>query len=201
MSKTRICSGCLQELPVDCFIGKADRCRRCQSGRKPWKPIKSYLPKPASYTYKGVYVNPVKDPVSKTCGECKIDKPIAEFGNLKKSADGLSYQCRDCRKQMHRQHNTAYRKITKQRSDQRKKRFWDQYTDGCCLCDETDIRCLDFHHLDPDTKDDMVSTLWGLKDDTRLLREIAKCAVVCANCHRKIHAGDSPTLKPVKLSA
>lgn len=47
---------------------------------------------------------------------------------------------------------------------------------------------LDFHHLDPSNK------LFNLSDknvplDWHLIkRELDKCIVVCANCHREIHS-------------
>lgn len=58
---------------------------------------------------------------------------------------------------------------------------------SCTICGEKDWRCLDFHHTDPATK------LFGVgHTGTRRLEavqaEIAKCKVVCANCHRKLHA-------------
>jgi hypothetical protein len=60
---------------------------------------------------------------------------------------------------------------------------------GCCRCPENDPVCLDFHHLDPTEKDinpsKMVEHGWSWE---RMLREIYKCVVMCANCHRKLHA-------------
>lgn len=60
---------------------------------------------------------------------------------------------------------------------------------ACHKCGENHPACLDFHHKDPAAKDfsvgDMKAMGWS-KD--RLLVEIKKCVVVCANCHRKIHA-------------
>lgn len=56
---------------------------------------------------------------------------------------------------------------------------------ACIDCGETDKRCLDFHHRDPDTKDRNVSATWLTWGKERILAEIAKCDVICANCHRK----------------
>jgi hypothetical protein len=59
---------------------------------------------------------------------------------------------------------------------------------GCIRCGEADPPCLDFHHLRD--KDSVVAGLacagWSVE---RVRREIAKCVVLCANCHRKFHAG------------
>ena len=57
----------------------------------------------------------------------------------------------------------------------------------CLICNESDCDCLEFHHLDQNKKEYNVSELltysWAKID-----REIQKCVVLCANCHRKEHA-------------
>lgn len=56
----------------------------------------------------------------------------------------------------------------------------------CEICSENDFRCLDFDHLNPETKFEDVSNLvsqgWSKE---KILIEIKKCQVLCANCHRK----------------
>ena len=56
----------------------------------------------------------------------------------------------------------------------------------CVLCGEKEPVSLDFHHLDPKAKDGAVARQPSI---ARVLAEIAKCVVLCANCHRKVHAG------------
>lgn len=46
------------------------------------------------------------------------------------------------------------------------------------------IVCMDFDHRDPAEKSFTVSGKIGGSSLTRLLAEIAKCDVVCSNCHR-----------------
>jgi hypothetical protein len=43
---------------------------------------------------------------------------------------------------------------------------------------------MDFAHRDPSTKSFALSGKVQLKSEKTLLREVAKCDVVCANCHR-----------------
>jgi len=43
---------------------------------------------------------------------------------------------------------------------------------------------MDFDHRDPRTKSFALSGKVQLKSEETLLREVAKCDVVCANCHR-----------------
>ena len=47
---------------------------------------------------------------------------------------------------------------------------------------------LDFHHLDGSQKDCPVSSMQCRKK-SKVAEEINKCVVLCANCHRRLHAG------------
>jgi len=62
---------------------------------------------------------------------------------------------------------------------------------GCANCSECHPACLEFHHLDPSTKEGQLSTLAQMVDRRRsyaaLDAEMAKCDVLCSNCHRKEH--------------
>lgn len=57
----------------------------------------------------------------------------------------------------------------------------------CNRCGESHIACLDFHHLDQSKKDGNISTLVRRCSSEKLLEEISKCEILCANCHRKEH--------------
>lgn len=48
---------------------------------------------------------------------------------------------------------------------------------------------LEFHHLDPKAKDFSVSVDGSTRSWQRIKKEIEKCVLVCANCHREVHAG------------
>ena len=56
------------------------------------------------------------------------------------------------------------------------------------ICGETEPVCLDFHHIDPNEKDFTIGKHRN-KSKENLMKEIEKCVCICANCHRKIHAG------------
>jgi predicted HNH restriction endonuclease len=63
---------------------------------------------------------------------------------------------------------------------------------ACLRCGEDDPIALDFHHRDPATKVGEVnlhSSRPTAEVQRRLREEIAKCVVLCANCHRKLHVG------------
>jgi hypothetical protein len=71
---------------------------------------------------------------------------------------------------------------------------------ACKNCGETHPGCLEFHHLDPTTKETSIAEMIqrGFSRQ-KILAEIAKCDVLCANCHRKLHWEDRVVLEvPVR---
>jgi predicted HNH restriction endonuclease len=60
---------------------------------------------------------------------------------------------------------------------------------GCSVCTETEPACLDFHHVSGSKEFSLGDVMRGRYSVARIAAELAKCIVVCANCHRKIHAG------------
>lgn len=84
------------------------------------------------------------------------------------------------------QNREAY--LTRVREERRKKKEWlDSQKVKCARCPETHPACMDFHHRDPSQKDGNLSQMaakWPLE---KTKAEVAKCDVLCANCHRKLH--------------
>jgi len=55
----------------------------------------------------------------------------------------------------------------------------------CAYCGYQNPIALEFHHINPETKSDNISEL--VKNGAswlRIMNEIKKCKVLCANCHR-----------------
>jgi hypothetical protein len=59
----------------------------------------------------------------------------------------------------------------------------------CEKCGEDHPACLEFHHLNPSEKKINLSEAVAIKgwSKNKILDEIDKCVVLCANCHRKLH--------------
>ncbi len=134
--------------------------------------------------------------ICETCGAgfsnyIKIDSKLRNLKNRK--------NCLNC--SPFGLHNT---KVLSSKPDKRKSRksglkviSWRQrvklraidYKGGKCqICGYS--RChqaLDFHHLDPKQKEFSLSGISRSWDSIK--SEIDKCILVCANCHREIHAG------------
>ena len=93
-------------------------------------------------------------------------------------------------KQKSKEHYLKYKEQYNSRNQLQKQRTRDiianAKSQGCSCCNEKEHACLDFHHLDG--KDKNVSAMLGMSD-SKVEEEISKCVVLCANCHRKVHAG------------
>lgn len=60
---------------------------------------------------------------------------------------------------------------------------------GCLRCKIKDPRVLEFHHLDTGKKEfNIADYYYSHYSFERLEQEIEKCVIVCANCHRILHA-------------
>jgi hypothetical protein len=59
---------------------------------------------------------------------------------------------------------------------------------SCGICGESRPWVLDFHHRDPKEKKTGITGAivlgWSLE---RIMEEVRKCDVICANCHRDLH--------------
>ncbi len=66
-----------------------------------------------------------------------------------------------------------------------------EYKGGKCVdCGYNEcIAALEFHHLDPKQKEFTWQKM-RLKSEKIINKELDKCILVCANCHRKRHYGD-----------
>jgi hypothetical protein len=128
----------------------------------------------------------------KHCNKCDRNLDFSCFAKNKSKKDGLQTICKECRKvwwDNHYKENKNYyvRKAVGQKKQVQE--WFKAYKSNlkCEVCGEDETCCLDFHHIDPSQKDILVSRaiVYTVK---RLQKEIAKCKVLCSNCHRKVHA-------------
>lgn len=75
---------------------------------------------------------------------------------------------------------------------QRRKKWLDEYKAGlsCVRCGYNKcIAALHFHHVEGEIKVDTITKLVRTRRTNmeRVLEEIAKCEVLCANCHAELH--------------
>jgi len=130
----------------------------------------------------------------KICSKCQSLKEENQFSP--KTNGKLNSWCKECI----RTHN---REKYKNNSDERKRvrknvkniynrnrEYVLQYLSdkSCSQCPENHIAALDFHHRDPNQKEQSIARLSrnGISLD-RIKKEIEKCDILCSNCHRKLH--------------
>jgi len=74
-------------------------------------------------------------------------------------------------------------------------------TKCCTQCGESHPSTLDFHHVERHRSNKKVYYLVANGHHwPRILQEIAKCIVLCANCHRKLHHEERILAKTKKSS-
>lgn len=129
----------------------------------------------------------------KQCAKCKVSKELSEFNKHSGRVDGLQSICRVCdnsrakayygansKRQMEQIHAARKRR-------QRSLQDWlcDYLSQRSCMdCGERDLRVLEFDHVTDDKEANISRLLMEVASKERLLAEINKCEVVCANCHR-----------------
>lgn len=83
-----------------------------------------------------------------------------------------------------RDYNKKHAAATKKRI---REWFWDyKKTLACSKCGESHPACIQFHHRNRSEKTRDVNWFSWHGSKKRLLAEIAKCDVLCANCHAKL---------------
>jgi hypothetical protein len=126
------------------------------------------------------------------CGRCRRQKPLEDFAWRRKARGQRDNYCRPCRAAYKQEHYAANKQRYIDSAHRRRKRVVAERVaylvsflreHPCVDCGEADPIVLEFDHL-RDKKFDIGK---GLRDREwqSVLDEMAKCDVVCANCHRR----------------
>lgn len=115
------------------------------------------------------------------CPSCKVYREINDFYTRRRT--NCSGYCKAC----------ASKKTTER---QRKiKKIMVEYKGGRCQSSncstpggyDRSINGLDFHHVDPTKKEFNLSQVRLTKMNDKIKKELDKCILLCANCHRERH--------------
>jgi hypothetical protein len=122
---------------------------------------------------------------TKTCTICKILKPIAEFDFTKSKPNGQSY-CSACRRNWMQKHYKKHKREYKAKAIEAKRRRRELINSlkarPCSDCKQSyPPYVMDFDHIS--NKSFNIGNNIDLSKD-KVLKEISKCDLVCANCHR-----------------
>lgn len=126
------------------------------------------------------------------CARCREEKAVDEFNWRRKARGQRDTYCRPCRAAYKQEHYAANRQryidqtaVRKRAELLRRTEFLVEYLRErpCADCGESDPVVLEFDHLG----DKKFSIAQGIRGRSwqSVLDEMAKCEVVCANCHRR----------------
>lgn len=136
--------------------------------------------------------------LEKTCSKCKKIKSLEQFNKNKWKGDGLQSDCKDCSKSISRAYyainaEKQCKQIHAARKIRRKihQKFILDYLKShpCFHCGESDPIVLEFDHLRNKRKN-LSHMIGGSDSIDSIKKEIEKCQVLCANCHRRKTAKD-----------
>lgn len=131
--------------------------------------------------------------MTKRCGVCAEVKPVDEFHWRRREKGQRDTMCKPCRVEYGRAHYEANRQRYIDNAAARTKRTAEERmllvieylrTHPCVDYGEDDVLVLEFDHL----RDKLFNISDGIRGNhslQALLDEMAKCEVVCANCHRR----------------
>ncbi len=118
--------------------------------------------------------------LNKVCTDCKIEKSISEFYKSKDHKHGVMCYCKKC-----------FNIRCSQRWVRRKIEAIRYKGSVCKRCqlhlDDSHYAVFEFHHSAPQAKDFDWSKMRMFSKE-KLHQELDKCELLCANCHRIIHA-------------
>lgn len=128
----------------------------------------------------------------RTCSKCLIEKPLSEYHKKTASPDGLKKQCKNCCSDYHKKmlKHPERVQVIRRAVDRRRLKLINlinEIKDKPCMdCGNRYPACaMDFDHRPGVIKLGNLSRISNLGwSPDRILAEIEKCDLVCANCHR-----------------
>lgn len=117
-----------------------------------------------------------EDKENRYCPRCGETKNRSEFYK-RRGKEGSSVYCKPC---------TTEQTLERMRLFKQK---CVEYKGGKCeICGYDKYNgALDFHHIEPDKKDFGIGNRKSYGFDDKVKKELDKCILICANCHREIH--------------
>lgn len=131
---------------------------------------------------------------TKICSKCKQELSVSNFRWRNKSLGKLHSQCKNCEKQSEkiRYAQSKERQISVLNTAiQQKERniliVEEAKQCGCQKCNEKRLYLMEFHHINPEEKINTIAHMIKSASESSLKKELSKCIVLCANCHREFH--------------
>lgn len=125
----------------------------------------------------------------KRCGKCGEMLPLDAFNRM---GAGRQHWCRECFRAYFRDRGDLHRRqvaVTQKRRSEKARAVVVDYLSRhpCVDCGEADVAVLEFDHVEGKTYN-IAGLLARGAPAARILAEINRCQVRCANCHRRVTA-------------
>lgn len=129
-----------------------------------------------------------RDRSSKEFGLGKFTGSLARY---LAEAEKCDLVCANCHRSRHLAADPEPRHSAEAHARARlKQRAVDYMGRSCVGCGrQGPVAIFEFHHLDATTKDFGISEGGIIRRWGSIVAELAKCVMLCANCHREVHAG------------
>ena len=127
----------------------------------------------------------------KLCTRCGEAKAFEEFSKSSKSDDGRQWYCKVCASSYYRRRAPEIKVMVRERTQRvlaERKEWLIAYLrqHPCVDCGESDPVVLEFDHVRGRKRGGVAQMLLRAMSVMEVIEaEIAKCEVVCANCHRR----------------
>lgn len=124
----------------------------------------------------------------KKCAHCGIEKPLTAFHRWNQR-DGYQLWCKSCRKEYDREYHARNRARRQAQVKERRRRLheWNNQIKSATPCADCGRSfhpvAMAWDHLPGSEKVTEVSNLVRAGKTLQARKEIAKCELVCANCH------------------
>ena len=124
------------------------------------------------------------------CTKCRKRKKLDEFSWKNKAKGWRSSWCKSCvneaRMNIYKGNKTKHRRYQNERRVGIQQKARDYLSSHPCVdCGEDDVVVLDFDHVRGKKVDDVNRLIWRGFSWENVKKEIEKCEVRCANCHRR----------------
>ena len=124
----------------------------------------------------------------KVCNTCREEKPLSEFHRSKQRRDGHKGDCKGCRSEMAKLDYKKSGPHWRARYERQREFMNSLKQKPCADCGiEYHPAVMHFHHLRDKTIE--VGNLFN-KSQEKILAEVEKCVVLCANYHIMRHVNE-----------
>ena len=125
----------------------------------------------------------------KKCSSCGRKKNKSSFHKRHNTPDKLCYKCKECQrsyqKALYKENPAKYKAYTKAYIHKVRDYVRKVKSGPCVDCGQTFHYCvMDFDHVRGKKSFGLATVSYACRSIEIVMREIAKCDLVCSNCHR-----------------